>query len=99
MMSLTNENKVKKENCKMKLSENIKLSESIVGKRYESLDLLKNDIETCLKRNVKSIIESESERMEELDFMIDYCFEDDENEIETIWYLKDNAGRYYITEV
>ena len=82
----------------MQLSENIKLSESIVGKRYKSLDLLKADIETCLKRTVETIIESESERPEEMDFMIDYCFEDDEDEIETIWYLKDNAGNYYITE-
>lgn len=82
----------------MKLSENIKLSARIVGNRYDNLDLLKDDIETCLKRKVKSIIESESERIKELDFMIDYCFEDDEDEIETIWYLKDNAGNYYITE-
>ena len=83
----------------MKLSENIVLSEKIVGRRYESLDLLKADIETCLQRKVETIIESESERTEELDYMIDYCFEDDEDEIETIWYLKDNAGNYYITEV
>ena len=83
----------------MRLSENITLAGKIVGRRYESLDLLKADIETCLKRKVKSIIESESERIKELDFMIDYCFEDDEDEIETIYYLKDNAGNYYITEV
>lgn len=83
----------------MKLSENITLSAKIVGRRYKSLDLLKADIEACLKREVETIIESESERTEEMDFMIDYCFEDDEDEIETIWYLKDNAGNYYITEV
>lgn len=83
----------------MKLSENIALSAKIVGRRYESLDLLKADIETCLKRIVETIIESESERPEELDFMIDYCFEDDIDEIETLFYLKDNAGNYYITEV
>ena len=83
----------------MTLSENITLSKKIVGKRYESLDLLKADIETCLKRTVETIIESESERPEKLDFMIDYCFEDDIDEIETLFYLKDNAGKYYITEV
>ena len=82
----------------MELSENIILSEKIVGRRYESLDLLKSDIETCLKRKVEIIIESESEQPEGFDFMIDYWFED-ENEAETIWYLKDNAGNYYITEV
>ena len=83
----------------MKLSENIVLSEKIVGRRYENLDSLKSDIEACLKRKIKVIIESESERLKETDFMIDYCFEDDEDDIETIWYLKDNAGNYYITEV
>lgn len=83
----------------MKLSENIRLSKKIVGKRYETLELLKNDIEITLGRNIETIIESESERIEELDFMIDYCFVDDENEIETLYYLKDNGGMYYITEV
>lgn len=83
----------------MKLSENIRLSEKIVGRRYKTLELLKNDIEITLGRNIETIIESESERIEELDFMIDYCFVDDENEIETLYYLKDNGGMYYITEV
>ena len=41
--------------------------------------------------------ESESERFEECDFMIDYEFE--EFDIHTLWYLKDNAVNYYITEV
>ena len=59
----------------------------------------KNDIELLTKRNIKSIIESESDRLEECDFMIDFCFEDNEWDIDTIYYLKDNAGQYYITEV
>ena len=59
---------------------------NLIGRRYPNLELLKNDIEVVSKRNVKSIIESESERFEECDFMIDFCFED-------------NAGQYYITEV
>lgn len=83
----------------MILSENITLAAKIVGRRYKTLNLLKKDIETTLERKVKAIIESESERTEDMDFMIDYCFEDNEEEIETIWYLKDNAGNYYITEV
>ena len=44
-------------------------------------------------------MESESDRLEECDFMIDFCFEDNEWDIDTIYYLKDNAGQYYITEV
>lgn len=31
--------------------------------------------------------------------MIDFCFEDNKWDIDTIYYLKDNAGQYYITEV
>ena len=73
--------------------------EKLVGRRYANLELLKNDIELLTKRNVKSIIESESDRLEECDFMIDFCFEDNEWGIDTIYYLKDNAGQYYITEV
>lgn len=71
--------------------------EKLVGKRYESLDLLKNDIEILSGKKVNTIIESESDRFEELDFMIDVEFE--EFDIHTIFYLKDNGGNYYITEV
>lgn len=42
-------------------------------------------------------MESESDRFPEQDFMIDFEF--DEFDIDTIFYLKDNAGNYYITEV
>lgn len=73
--------------------------EKLVGRRYVNLELLKNDIELLTKRNVKSITESELDRLEECDFMIDFCFEDNEGDIDTIYYLKDNAGQYYITKV
>ena len=69
----------------------------LIGRRYENLELLKNDIEVLTGRNVKAIIESESDRLDEMDYMIDYEFE--EFDIHTIFYLKDNGGRYYITEV
>ena len=72
--------------------------EKLVGHRYANLDLIKKDIELLTKRNVKSIIKSESERIEECDFMIDFCYEDNEWDIDTIYYLKDNADQYYITE-
>ena len=64
--------------------------EKLVGKRYESLDLLKNDIEILSGKKVNTIIESESDRFEELDFMIDVEFE--EFDIHTIFYLKDNVA-------
>ena len=69
----------------------------LVGRRYANLELLKNDIEILSGKKVNTIIESESDRLEEMDFMIDYEFE--EFDIHTLWYLKDNAGNYYITEV
>lgn len=68
-----------------------------VGRRYESLDKLKMDIEKISGKKVNAIIESESERPEGTDLMIDYEFE--LFNIHTLFYLKGMAGRYYITEV
>ena len=72
--------------------------ENIVGRRYCSLDLLKNDIEVLIEKKVTHIEESDSDRFEEMDFMIDYEIEDSDK-IYTLFYLKDNGGAYYITEV
>jgi len=71
--------------------------ESLVGRRYENLDILKADIENISDRKVNAIIESESDRPEGTDLMIDYEFEP--FDIHTMFYLKDMADRYYITEV
>ena len=71
--------------------------EKLVGRRYKTLDLLKNDIEILTGKTVNTIIESKSDRLEELDFMIDFEFE--EFDVHTLFYLKDNGGNYYITEV
>lgn len=71
--------------------------ESLVGRRYEDLDILKADIENISGRKVNAIIESESDRLEGTDLMIDYEFEP--FDIHTMFYLKDMADRYYITEV
>ena len=71
--------------------------ENLVGRRYKTLEELKNDIELLTGKRANTIIESESERYEHLDFMIDYEFE--EGDIHTLFYLKDNGGNYYITEV
>ena len=57
----------------------------------------KEDIEKISGKKVNAIIESESERPEVTDLMIDYEFEP--FDIHTIFYLKDMADRYYITEV
>lgn len=71
--------------------------EKLVGRRYATLKLLKHDIELLTNKKVNAIIESESDRSEETDFMIDFEFK--EFDIHTLWYLKDNAGNYYITKV
>ena len=71
--------------------------ESLVGRRYEDLDILKADIENISGRKVNAIIESESDRPEGTDLMIDCEFEP--FDIHTMFYLKDMADRYYITEV
>lgn len=71
--------------------------ENLVGRRYASLDLLKNDIEILIEKNVTNIEESNSDRFEEMDFMIDYEIEGSDK-VYTLFYLKDNCGSYYITE-
>ena len=71
--------------------------ERLVGRRYATLELLKNDIEILTGDKVIAIIESEFERFEEMDYMIDYELK--KFGIGTLFYLKDNADNYYITEV
>lgn len=71
--------------------------ERLVGRRYEDLNALKKDIEKISGKNVNAIMESESDRPDGTDLMIDYEFE--LFDIHTIFYLKDMAERYYITEV
>ena len=70
---------------------------TLVGMRFDSLEKLKEQIEKVTNKSVRAIIESESERDEAMDYMIDFEFE--VANIHTIFYLKDNANRYYITEV
>lgn len=79
--------------------ENIVKLENFVGKRYENLDLLKNDIETITNKKIEEITESDSDRFDDMDFMIDFYFEHDESNVYIAFYLKDNSGNYYITEV
>lgn len=70
----------------------------LIGKRFKSLKDLKDEISLLTGRRCVNCIESESERIEECDFMLDVEFENDDD-VYTIFYLKDNANNYYITEV
>ena len=71
--------------------------ERLVGRRFKTLDELKAEIEKITQKKVNTVIESESDRSEGTDYMIDYEFE--LFDIHTMFYLKDNADNYYITEV
>ena len=71
--------------------------ERLVGRRFNTLDELKEEIEKITQKKVNAVIESESDRLEGTDYMIDYEFE--LFDIHTMFYLKDNANNYYITEV
>lgn len=70
----------------------------LVGKRFNTLDQLKMAIEKISNMKVDMISESQTERPEDSDDMIDFCYLELQD-IHTMFYLKDNAGRYYITEV
>lgn len=70
----------------------------LVGKRFNTLDQLKIAIEKISNMKVDMIAESQTERPEDSDDMIDFCYLELQD-IHTMFYLKDNAGRYYITEV
>lgn len=72
--------------------------ENLVGRRYSTLELLKHDIELMSNRKVVNIKLSDSDRYDDMDFLIDYEYEDDD-EVYTLFYLLDNANSYYITEV
>lgn len=70
----------------------------LVGKRFNTLDQLKMAIEKISNMKVDMIAESQTERPEDSDDMMDFCYLELQD-IHTMFYLKDNAGRYYITEV
>lgn len=72
--------------------------ENLVGRRYSTLELLKHDIELMSNRKVVNIVLSDSDRYDDMDFLIDYEYKDDD-EVYTLFYLLDNANSYYITEV
>ena len=72
--------------------------EKMVGKRYASLNEIKKEIEKLTSVKVAEIIKSSSDSIKGTDFMLDFEFEDD-GDVYTIFYLKDNAGNYYITEI
>jgi hypothetical protein len=79
-----------------------KRMEKLVLKRFGSLEELKQFMRNTLNIKVNSLIFSESERIPELDFMIDgeYRSASGTYDIEfTIFYLFDNDNNILITEI
>lgn len=74
---------------------------NMVGKRYNSLEDIKKDMETITGQKVISMIfadiDPEELEQREMDNMIDYELK--YGEVQTLYYLHDNAGRILITEV
>ena len=83
---------------KRSFMKNLHKMEKMVGKRYASLDEIKKEIEKLTGVKVAEVIRSSSDKLKGTDFMLDFEFEDD-GDVYTIFYLKDNAGNYYITEI
>lgn len=77
---------------------NLHKMEKMVGKRYASLNEIKKEIEKLTGVKVAEVIRSSSDKLKGTDFMLDFEFEYD-GDVYTIFYLKDNAGNYYITEI
>ena len=73
--------------------------DKIIGMRFENLEEIKRKIEELTNRKVYAIVDegtTEATRDFHTDFEILYEFENYEQH--TLFYLKDNANQYYITE-
>ena len=72
--------------------------ENLVGKRFSNLEELENEMQNICGLLVRCI-ESESEMLDDTDYMIDYEIEGID-EVYTLFYLKGRGKtKYYITEV
>ena len=72
--------------------------ENLVSKRFSNLEDLENEMQKICGLTVKCI-ESESDMLDDTDYMIDYEIEGIE-EVYTLFYLKGRGiTKYYITEV
>ena len=73
-----------------------------MDKKKTKLQIAQEQAETALSltnKKIEELTESDSDRFDDMDFMIDFYFEHDESNVYTAFYLKDNSGNYYITEV
>ena len=72
--------------------------ENLVGRRFANLGDLENKMQEICGLSVRCI-ESESEMLDDTDYMIDYEIEGNDK-VYTLFYLKGRGeNKYYITEV
>lgn len=69
---------------------------SLVGKRFNSILAIKNYLENVLNMEDVIIIKSESDTFNGLDFVLDG---ESNDEVFSIFYLVDNRGCMYVTEI
>lgn len=74
-----------------------RLLQKLVGKRFVSIPWLKETIEKLVHDDVKILEETPDEIPENCDDYLDLSFGDDEDYC--IYYMTDNANRFYITEI
>ncbi len=74
--------------------------QELVGKRFSSLKTIEEDLK-LLGATMPRVHYSESIKFVEQDFMIDGTldiYSQNDEDYFTLFYLKDNAGNYFITE-
>ena len=72
----------------------------LVGNRFSTIEELTSKLKNWGAEN-PNVFESESELLEDGDFQLDGCVNessDDDSDYFTLYYIRDIANNYYITE-
>jgi hypothetical protein len=72
----------------------------LVGNRFPTIEELTATLKNWGAEN-PHVFESESEILEDMDFQLDGCVNqgsDDDSDYFTLYYIRDKANNYYITE-
>lgn len=88
--------KIMEEDIFTKGSKQSNALEKITGRRYNSLQDVQKDIEDITGKKTRDIEDSNMPGVR-TDFIMSYRFMDSDD-FHILYYLKDNAGNYYITE-
>jgi hypothetical protein len=72
-------------------------AENLVGLRYSSLEVMSKKLTSVFGEEIE-VSESDAELTEEMDNQLVFAMDESELDVD-LYYLKDNADNYYITEV